>query len=249
MYYTAVAGETPIRPAHLIPAVCSAAPLGSNMNFAPAMSRLRPRRGPAVCPTFLLLLAACTAPPASADYFTILVVDDQTGRGVPLVELRTVDERRYWTDSQGLVAFHEPGLMDREVFFHVRSDGYQFPADGFGYRGKTLRTTPGGRAELRLRRTNVAERLYRVTGAGIYRDSVLLGGEVHLRDPLLNAQVVGSDSVNSIVYHGRVHWFWGDTNRASYPLGNFHVPGADFALAGRRRAGPGARRRPRLLSA
>jgi hypothetical protein len=28
------------------------------------------------------------------------------------------------------------------------------------------------------------------------------------------------------VYHGKVYCFWGDTNRPSYPLGNFSVPGA-----------------------
>ncbi len=160
----------------------------------------------------------------------IAVVDDESGRGVPLVELRTVDEVRYVTDSSGLVAFYEPGLMDREVFFHVSSHGYEFPADGFGFRGRALKTTAGQKAELRLRRVNIAERLYRVTGAGVYRDTVLLGREPPTRHPLLNAQVVGSDSVNTAVYRGRVYWFWGDTNRAAYPLGTFHVPGATSPL-------------------
>src|SRR5205085_11932923 len=103
------------------------------------------------------------------------VVDDQTGRGVPLVELRTVHEIRYYTDSNGVVAFHEPGLMGQAVFFHVRSHGYEFPKDGFGLRGKALQVTPGGSATLKIHRLNLAERLYRVTGAGIYRDSVLAG--------------------------------------------------------------------------
>jgi hypothetical protein len=174
----------------------------------------------------LVLLSLFAAPPAAADYFAIRVVDEATGRGVPLVELRAVDQTRYWTDSQGLVAFYEPGLMNQKVFFHVKSHGYEFPADGFGFRGKALTTTPGKEAELRVRRVNVAERLYRVTGAGIYRDSVLLGREVPLAHPVLNAQVAGSDSVNTVIFGGRVHWFWGDTNRPAYPLGTFHVPGA-----------------------
>lgn len=174
----------------------------------------------------LLLLTALAAPPAAGDYFAIQVVDEATRRGVPLVELRSVDKKRYWTDSHGLVAFHEPELMNQKVFFHVSSHGYEYPADGFGYRGKALVTTPGKQATLELRRTNIAERLYRVTGAGIYRDSVRLGRPVPLRHPLLNAQVTGSDSVNTVLFGGRVHWFWGDTNRAAYPLGTFHVPGA-----------------------
>ena len=166
-------------------------------------------------------------------YFAIQVVDDQTGRGVPLVELRTVHEVRWVTDSAGLVAFDEPGLMDRDVFFHVSSHGYEYPADGFGYRGKTLRTTPGTRAVLKIKRLNLAERLYRVTGAGIYRDSQLLGEPTPLGKPLLNAEVLGSDSVLTAEYQDKLFWFWGDTNRLRYPLGNFQVTGATSKLLNR----------------
>ena len=34
------------------------------------------------------------------------------------------------------------------------------------------------------------------------------------------------------VFQGKIHWFWGDTNRPDYPLGNFHVPGATSELPG-----------------
>ena len=83
-----------------------------------------------------------------------------------------------------------------------------------------------------IRRLNVARRLYRVTGAGIYRDSVLTGDAVPIREPLLNGKVFGQDSVVNAVYQGKIHWFWGDTNRPDYPLGNFHVPGATSDLPG-----------------
>lgn len=165
-----------------------------------------------------------------SDYFGIRVVDQETGRGVPLVELKTVHGVRYYTDSAGWVAFLEPGLMNQGVFFSVRSHGYEFAKDGFGFRGARLTTTPGHTKTLKVRRINLAERLYRVTGAGIYRDSVLLGKPTPLRQPLLNAQVLGSDSVVNAVFRGRIYWFWGDTNRPSYPLGNFHVPGATSEL-------------------
>ncbi len=169
-------------------------------------------------------------PATTPPYFTIAVVDEQTGRGVPLVELRTVNGLRYCTDSNGIVAFHEPGLMGQQVFFTITSHGYEFPKDGFGYRGKTLTVTPGGSAKLTIRRINLAERLYRVTGGGIYRDSVLVGAKVPLKEPVLNGRVFGSDSVLNAVYRGKVYWFWGDTNRPAYPLGNFHVPGATSSL-------------------
>src|SRR5690349_13935620 len=99
--------------------------------------------------TFLLGLALAAAE-RPREYFVITVVDDQTGRGVPLVELRTVNGIRLYTDSAGVAAFREPGLMDRDVFFAVRSHGYEFPKDGFGNRGKTLHTTPGTTARLTI---------------------------------------------------------------------------------------------------
>ena len=163
-------------------------------------------------------------------YFTIEVVDAQTGRGVPMVELRMTNSIRYWTDSAGRVAFHEPGLMGREVFFGVSSHGYTYPADGFGSRGKRLRTTPGGKARIKVTRTNPAERIYRITGGGIYRDSVLLGLRVPTKKPVLNGRVMGQDSTQAAVYRGKVYWFWGDTQRESYPLGNFATAGATSEL-------------------
>jgi hypothetical protein len=180
----------------------------------------------------LLLTAplAAGSSPEAGKYFTITIVDEDTGRGVPLVELTTVEAVRYYSDSSGIVAFYEPGLMGQEVFFHVKSDGYQFPADGFGYRGTRLKITEGGSAVLKIKRLNVAERLYRVTGAGIYRDSVLVAHATPIDQPVLNGLVVGSDSVLNVVYKGRLYWFWGDTAWPRYPLGNFHASGATSRL-------------------
>src|SRR5438093_8764182 len=95
-----------------------------------------------------ILASAWPAPPDHNQYFRITVVDNQTHRGVPLVELKTVDGTRFYTDSNGCVAFGEPALMDRDVFFSVKSHGYEFPRDGFGIAGKPLHTSPGGDAEL-----------------------------------------------------------------------------------------------------
>ena len=137
---------------------------------------------------------------------------------------------RYLTDSAGWVAFDEPGLMGRKVFFQVRSHGYQFPKNGFGNDGVALEVAEGATARIKIKRLNIAERLYRVTGEGIYRDSVLLGLPAPIRQPLLNGQVAGQDSVVAAVWHGKIRWFWGDTNRLSYPLGLFQVSGATSLL-------------------
>lgn len=180
--------------------------------------------------TIALVLAgrvqAIAGQSSTSPYFAIQVVDRQTGRGVPLVELKTTNGIRYVTDSHGLVAFLEPGLMAREVFFHVQSHGYTLAADGFGYRGARVQTTPGTTATIQLDRVNIAERLYRITGQGIYRDSILVGRPVALKNPVLNGQVVGQDSVFTCLYRGRLFWMWGDTARPSYPLGNFAMSGA-----------------------
>ena len=61
-----------------------------------------------------------------------------------MVELQTTNGARYYTDSAGLVAFYEPGLMGRRVFFGVSAHGYEFAKDGFGIRGVVLETKPGG---------------------------------------------------------------------------------------------------------
>ena len=181
--------------------------------------------------TLLFVLVLTTA--TNARPFVIEVVDDQTGRGVPLVELRTPSNVCYYTDSAGLVAFDEPGLMGEKIWFTVSSFGYEFPADGFGSRGVALEPKPGGEAKLKIKRINIAERLYRITGEGIYRDTVLAGRKPPIKQPLLNAQVAGSDSVCSIVYRDRIHFFWGDTGKMSYSLGNFGTTGAIAKLPGK----------------
>jgi hypothetical protein len=158
--------------------------------------------------------------------FAIEVVDGQTGRGVPMAELQTTSSVRYYTNSAGLVAFDEPGLMNQKVFFGVAAHGYEFPADGFGIRGVVLETRPGGAARLEIKRLNIAERIYRITGQGIYRDSVLLGRRVPVAQQLLNAGVTGQDGTLNALYRGKLYWFYGDTNKLSYALGNFSMSGA-----------------------
>lgn len=180
-----------------------------------------------------LLLCAGLRAEAASRYFEIDVIDDATGRGVPLVELRTVDDVRYYTDSAGIVAVDDPELIGQTVYFKIQSPGYSYPADGFGNAGVTLKVVPGKRAVLRIHRENIAERLYRITGAGIYRDSVLVGHPVPISHPLLDALVFGQDTVMATPYRGRLYWFWGDTNRPSYPLGQFATSGATSLLPDR----------------
>jgi len=189
--------------------------------------------------TWSLLLASMTA--AGADpqkpaldggksYAEIRVLDDETGRGVPLAELETVNGLTFVTDNAGRVAFHEPGLMNREIFFTLRSHGYEAKKDGFGFAGVRMTPKAGAVVEIKITRRNIAERLCRLTGEGLYRDTVLLGHKVPLTDSSNPGQVAGQDSVQAAVYKGKVYWLWGDTLRMEYPLGLFRMAGATTPL-------------------
>jgi hypothetical protein len=171
--------------------------------------------------------AAAQAPPAAGNgWAEIRVIDSATGKGVPMAELETVNGLKFVTDNAGRVAFQEPGLMDREVYFTVRSHGYERAKDGFGFAGARITPQAGKVAEIKLTRRNLAERLCRLTGEGLYRDSVLLGYKVPLAGPLNPGRVGGQDTVQAAVYRGRVYWFWGDTLRMDYPLGLYRTAGA-----------------------
>jgi hypothetical protein len=78
----------------------------------------------------------------------------------------------FFTDSNGIAAIGEPGLMNQEVFFSINSHGYRFEKMFFDKPGVVLKVVPGGSALLPLKRLNIAVRLYRVTGEGIYRGRI-----------------------------------------------------------------------------
>ena len=112
---------------------------------------------------FLLALACglfCTlwgAEPVLVEvpYFGIRVVDEVTGEGVPLVELRMVNGIRQFTDNAGWVAFREPGLMDREVHWHVSGPGIERAQDGFGNSGFRAEGKPGTSTTVTVKNTKL----------------------------------------------------------------------------------------------
>ena len=162
------------------------------------------------------------------EYFIIRVVDEDTGRGVPLVELKFPNELKYWTDSAGVAAIDEPSVVEREVFIAIRSHGYESLKETPLGRGVNVRIEPGRILELRVHRTMIAERLYRLTGEGIYRDSEMAGFPVAMERPMVNALVLGQDTVSATVYKGKIFWIWGDTIGPAY--WNFSVSAATSDL-------------------
>ncbi|MBX3420946.1 MAG: hypothetical protein KF752_05240 [Pirellulaceae bacterium] len=182
---------------------------------------------PSLAITWLLLIAVsgqAEEPSIHPDRFGIQVVDEQ-GRGVPLVELRTVNEIRCVTDNSGWIAWDEPGLMDCEVFWHVTGPGIEREKDGFGYPGFRAVTKRGTYAVCEVSTSNIATRIRRLTGQGQYHHLEALGLPIPLEN-ILEPGVVGQDSVQAVAYNGKLFWLWGDTSQARYPLGNFHTTSA-----------------------
>jgi hypothetical protein len=165
----------------------------------------------------LLLAAAPTGEPCRIE-----VVEQGTGWPVPLVELRTTNQLRFVTDNAGLIAFDPPEFMGRETWFDVVGHGYEAPKDGFGFRGFRLTPEPGKTVRVEVRRTIIARRLGRLTGAGLFSESQKLGKELDWKE----SGIVGCDSVQNAVHRGKLFWAWGDTLIARYPLGIFDMTSA-----------------------
>jgi hypothetical protein len=152
----------------------------------------------------------------------IVVREKGSGWPVPLVELRTVHEVRFVTDNAGVIAFDLPEAMGRETWLKVIGHGYQAPKDGFGFRGFRVTPAPGQRLEVEVERVNIARRLGRITGAGIFAESQKVGEEPGWQD----SGVFGCDSVQNAVHRGRLFWAWGDTLLSNYPLGIYDMTSA-----------------------
>lgn len=165
-------------------------------------------------------------PIAVKEYAEIRIIDAENNLGIPMAELETVHGLRYVSDNSGRIAFREPDLMGTEIYFFVRSHGYEIPHDGFGFAGVKIRPFAGEVAEIKMVRKNIAVRLCRLTGEGLYRDSLLLGHSVPSPDANWRGGVLGQDTVQAAIYRDKIFWVWGDTQRINYPLGMFRTAGA-----------------------
>lgn len=165
-----------------------------------------------------------------ADYFRIQVIDAASGRGVPLISVLDVEKgETYWTDNNGLVAFHDLDRMNTLVEFKISGEhGYEAPdPDTF-----EISAAPDTTEVVSLNRKLAAERLYRVTGGGLYADSTLLAESNPLQNPNLNALTLGLDAGQAVEFDGKLHWIWGDSFRTLHPIGNLQTTGGTSDLPG-----------------
>lgn len=160
-----------------------------------------------VCATFPAVCGQLATEP-----FVLKFVDAATGRPVPLVEVEAFNGLRLVSDNLGHIAIQEPDLCEFRLRLVIRGNGYRYPQlDLLGERAVSLQYEPGKHQQIKLERTAAAERLYRITGAGRYRDSVLAGIQDATIDNRLFGKVIGLDSAIPVMWRGRLFCFWGDT--------------------------------------
>lgn len=174
----------------------------------------------------IALCAMLTTTSHAAAPFRIEVVDKENGWPVPCVELSTTNDLKFVTDNAGVVAFDAPEYLDRETWIGVFSHGYELNADGFGNRGVRVTPKPGGRTRIEIERKQIAKRLGRLTGAGIFAESQKLGEFANWKE----SGVCGSDTVQLATHRNWLFWLWGDTKLPHYPLGIFDTPVATSPL-------------------
>lgn len=168
----------------------------------------------------------CSLLRAATPACRVEVVEKGSGWPVPLVELRTTHQMRFITDNAGLIALDAPELMDRQVWFDVIGHGYEVRKDGLGMRGVRLTPEPGKTLRVEVRRVNIAKRIGRITGAGLFAESQKLGEHLDWKD----SGIHGCDSVQNALHRGCLFWAWGDTTMPNYPLGIFDMSSATTAI-------------------
>jgi hypothetical protein len=174
---------------------------------------------------FFLVLAFASASFA-IEPCRIEIVDAENGWPVPLVELRTNHNVRFVSDNAGVIAFDLPELMGVETWFTIEGHGYGVPKDGFGMQGVRLTPEQGKQLTVKVNRQNLAKRIGRLTGGGLFGESQKLGGELDW----FESGILGCDSLQLAEHKGKLFWAWGDTTMPNYPLGLFHMSSATTSL-------------------
>jgi hypothetical protein len=135
-----------------------------------------------------------------------------------------------YSDSGGNIAFYEPGF-EGDIFFNVYSDGYSLdpnqdhvemyntPYDSGIHLNVSYGENSGGGGIIYMVRHQLAKRLYRLTGSGLYADSYLSNQLSSIPQSIIDSnrvliddvKVLGQDTVMTVTFNNKVLWFFGDT--------------------------------------
>ena len=171
---------------------------------------------------FVLLCALACLGAARPKPFRINVVDAESGWPVPLVQFTTGNGLVFASDNAGTVAVDEPDLYGRRVRFSVEGHGYGIGPDPHKPGSVVYQVEPGAAVTLKMKRNQLAKRLGRIGGTGLFAESRKFGEHLDKKDQ----GEVGRDSVQCRPYKGKLFWLWGDTSMQDYAIGIFNTTAA-----------------------
>lgn len=145
--------------------------------------------------------------------FVFKIVCADSGRAIPLVELELENGLKLISDNDGHIAVISPDLFQQNVSFKIKGHGYSTQTrDFWGNESVTCLVVPGAEKVVALKRLQLAERLYRITGAARFNHTLLAGRQPSFPPAArINSGVIGQDSLIVLPWQGKLWHFYGDT--------------------------------------
>jgi hypothetical protein len=163
--------------------------------------------------TFVLLCISVFLSAQSIDPFLCKITDSATGRPIPMVEFELENGFKLISDNDGYITVINPDLFGKTARFKIKGHGYTTgKKDFFGEESFVLKIKAGTEKTLQMKRIQISERLYRITGSGRYNHTII-GGKTpsFVSDDLLPGAVIGQDSVICVPWKDSLWLFYGDT--------------------------------------
>ena len=158
-----------------------------------------------------LLISSSSFATVNSHGFLFSFIDSQTQRPIPLVTIEMRNGLKFVSDNGGNIFIDSPELIGKKVYFLVYSHGYELPEKNlFNEHGIISQLIPGCHQSVSMTRTNIAERLYRITGTGLYHHTQKAGLTNPATD-LIESSVLGQDSTVACKVGNKIYWMWGDT--------------------------------------
>ncbi len=160
--------------------------------------------------------------------FQIQFLDSINLKPVPLVKLELGNKQTFFSDNDGNVSIDNPDFYGCRLKFNINGSGYIYPEKDFwGDTAIYPTVQKGKKLTVKLDRKCLAQRVFRITGAGKYKDSILLGlTPTNIVET--DGQIFGQDSLVAAPFTDKLYCFWGDT--IGYSNFNFSASGGVIDL-------------------